>query len=98
MRPGPEDREDDEEVCSRCRGGERRRGGSLCALGTLASKDRRKKIHFTIGTPTAVRSSVWTLAVGGEEIYLATAQGGQFLKASFHKSGVCRIALHEHIE
>lgn len=58
------------------------------------STTEKKIIRFAIGDKENVQSSVWRLWVQGNEVYLGARSFIGFIKFSFHKSGIWRLAQH----
>jgi hypothetical protein len=45
-----------------------------------------KKFRFAVGSPSDVRSSVWTIKTNRNDVYLMATSGGDIYKASLHLS------------
>lgn len=52
-----------------------------------------KKIRFAVGSREDTFSSVWRVWVSNSELYLAARTTAGLTKLSFHKSGICRLAV-----
>jgi hypothetical protein len=52
------------------------------------------EIRFAVGSRDDLRSSVWRLWAKGDDLYLAARSFASQTKISFHRSGICRVALN----
>lgn len=68
---------------------------NLSRLDLNMSISEEKTIRFCIGDKENAQSSVWRLWANGSEVYLGSRSLIAFIKFSFHKSGVWRLAQHD---
>lgn len=71
---------------------------TLLSLRRLASRGKSraqmsKEIRFAVGSREDIRSSVCPLWANKDELFLAARSTAGLSKISFHKSGICRLAV-----
>lgn len=71
------------------------RDEAIAHLDEMSRQMKKNKTRFAIGRKGAGHSSVWAAWDQGSEFYIAGVSMIGNSKISLHKSGICRIGLHE---